>query len=985
MRATASMREARQSAADAAMRLRGLPRHPAIIRLVDAAVAPAEVLVVTEHVSTLRARLYTRGLSFAEIATGVAAVAEGLEWLHSRCGLAYNNVCLDGIHVASPQPGGAGVRWVLGDFAYCCSADAWDECRTNMAFQSVVAPEDCISQTGAPVCARDVYALGCLVDQLIAALSAGHAAPGCTAEDCSLAARAAELREELMPKIVELAKTGELNLCHVNVADLHATTSGGSSVQTPHTVSREPSRPRPAEAAPQPPPPRAAAAVPPPPPPPAPAECASEATGATVGTLADPGATFGAVPPLPDPAAPPRAASPAAAAGGKRKGGIGMLDDDSDEDDFGGDDDGGVVRGYQEHSMPAPPPAPHDGRECSAGNAQVHIHDLGDEEGEEYEEGYDEEYEEGEYEEGEYEEGEEGDECGDTDQFTTDGHYRVGSQDHIQRHAEPDREAAYGTPSESGFQVSSFAVAAASHRVVDSGLGALLNEVAGEITWLDDDLLPDVLGFVTKSPGVRPLNAGEELCIWALSAQHRSPSQRPPLSALSAKGRLAASIPLVRAVRFLRADPFRARDDVRQEGYAAVETCLGGGAAYCDCIDWLVPHLLRAEPFVDPAADRLYHLLLRSDGGGHLSPAPSPRSPGAAGATGASLRPGALVAVSGLRKAPELNGQQGRVVGFDEAAGRWGVRLETGESRAFRPENLEVLEAAADPGGTPSPSAPAEPLQQRGALRPADHARLLAPFLQAILQDREDGALRAALLRRLPLCATSFSAPTLLQEVIPQVALCVGDSDDVLCAAACKASGACAAALFGALCRAGGEASPKALQKQEAAAAKQVHEQLCVPICRLAASPQEPPLIRVAAAAGLLSLWAAERCPSRGTCLHGVQTALHDTSPQVRAGVLEELSRALELSAFTAREIVGLVVPLVTPLTLSKREAVRAAALQVLARVASTLRSVPPDQRAGAYPPRDLPAPATAAQPLKEPKRGAEPFVRKRHFHSIAA
>ena len=53
------------------------------------------------------------------------------------------------------------------------------------------------------------------------------------------------------------------------------------------------------------------------------------------------------------------------------------------------------------------------------------------------------------------------------------------------------------------------------------------------------------------------------------------------------------------------------------------------------------------------------------------------------------------VAITGLKGRPELNGQNGRVVSWDAAKGRCGVRLSSGESVSLKPVNLEP--AASEP------------------------------------------------------------------------------------------------------------------------------------------------------------------------------------------------------------------------------------------------------------------------------------------------
>lgn len=60
-----------------------------------------------------------------------------------------------------------------------------------------------------------------------------------------------------------------------------------------------------------------------------------------------------------------------------------------------------------------------------------------------------------------------------------------------------------------------------------------------------------------------------------------------------------------------------------------------------------------------------------------------------------SLIPGAYIQVCGLKARPELNGQQGQLVDWDEADERWRVRMDDGSGKMFKQENLTSLEAPA--------------------------------------------------------------------------------------------------------------------------------------------------------------------------------------------------------------------------------------------------------------------------------------------------
>jgi len=67
----------------------------------------------------------------------------------------------------------------------------------------------------------------------------------------------------------------------------------------------------------------------------------------------------------------------------------------------------------------------------------------------------------------------------------------------------------------------------------------------------------------------------------------------------------------------------------------------------------------------------------------------------------ASLAPGARVRIHGLQTAQEMNGQFGRVSNFDEGKSRWKVKLDSGSSKMFRENNLEVVEMPVPPRAPP--------------------------------------------------------------------------------------------------------------------------------------------------------------------------------------------------------------------------------------------------------------------------------------------
>eukprot|EP01065_Artemidia_motanka_P046724 TRINITY_DN7151_c0_g3_i1.p1 TRINITY_DN7151_c0_g3~~TRINITY_DN7151_c0_g3_i1.p1 ORF type:complete len:1065 (+),score=289.28 TRINITY_DN7151_c0_g3_i1:266-3196(+) len=920
-------------AVDAVECLRGLPAHPSIIRLLEARHTTGQVTLLTESASTLRARLYDRGLTLSEMCTGLAAIARALFWLHREYRRAFNNVTLDGIYVVD-RPG-EGVSWVLGDFAFCTPSDAWETCRTSMAFQGVVAPEDCIEIPGSRplLCGRDVYGLGCLMDQLLSALAEGHVAPGCSQDELAEIRRAAELRVSLLPQIVEIVPVRELSFCQVSIrAPSTMTTS------TPQTVTKKfresvemrqsapvsqnqsvsAMMPTPTAAQPCLPSPKAGSVA-----------AGSSLPGADQGApeLAAPSASR--PPPAPPPPPPPAAASTASAASPKpRKGGIGMLDDDDDDDDGG--EAGDWVGGYGEHMMPPPqqltcsePPPPSDGAE-----------------------------EEEEYEEEEY----------DSDgEYTTEGHYVVDGLPPPVPHVVEDPSGTMMSSSSQAFQASSFAVAAARNRVMDSGLGglgALLDEVAGEIDWLDDDALPEELSLVTGIPDNRPLGIGEELCLWSLAAQHRNPHLRSPLSALW-EGRHLQAVTLVRAVHRLRAQ-LPASAQGRRECYEFVAAALTR-VAHCDAVEWLVPALLGGQIWSDDCADSILPLVLRPA-------AESAANTPAATPTASAVHEGAFVEVHGLQKAPELNGQRGTVDSFDAEAGRWNVILESGEQRGFRPGNLRLIQ----PEAGPPPGAP----RSDGILLAQEYEAIVAPFLRSCLRRKDDAPRWAALLRRMQLCAPAFEASELVQELLPSTTASAADSNDRVCAAACEASGALVGAIRGLQVKVLSH-SPKAFAKQEAVVSKLLSE-LGVAVCKVAIAPHESVQLRAAAAAGLLGMLGAdcgETAAQAGglttVCLHGLCTVLHATASALRVAVLNSIGEAMKSRVLRPKEAVGLLVPLLTPLTLATDSDVRAAAVASLSQTVAMLRSA--GTRGHAYPPKGLPVPqlllSSVPKSLREPLR----------------
>merc|ERR1711920_981044 len=61
-----------------------------------------------------------------------------------------------------------------------------------------------------------------------------------------------------------------------------------------------------------------------------------------------------------------------------------------------------------------------------------------------------------------------------------------------------------------------------------------------------------------------------------------------------------------------------------------------------------------------------------------------------------ALSPGSRVEVCGL-KLPELNGQQGQVVHWDEQIERWKVRMDDGTGKMFKRDNLAKVAVSSPP------------------------------------------------------------------------------------------------------------------------------------------------------------------------------------------------------------------------------------------------------------------------------------------------
>lgn len=69
-----------------------------------------------------------------------------------------------------------------------------------------------------------------------------------------------------------------------------------------------------------------------------------------------------------------------------------------------------------------------------------------------------------------------------------------------------------------------------------------------------------------------------------------------------------------------------------------------------------------------------------------------------------ALCPGHRVRISGLQAQPTLNGQEGVLVEFDDALGRWKVAMEDGSGKALKPQHLQLVMDEQDPATLEGPA-----------------------------------------------------------------------------------------------------------------------------------------------------------------------------------------------------------------------------------------------------------------------------------------
>jgi len=77
-----------------------------------------------------------------------------------------------------------------------------------------------------------------------------------------------------------------------------------------------------------------------------------------------------------------------------------------------------------------------------------------------------------------------------------------------------------------------------------------------------------------------------------------------------------------------------------------------------------------------------------------------------------SFRPGDNVTLMGLKASAHLNGERVRLERFDIGSGRWEVRLNDGDAKAIKPENLEATATAQDDVWVPPKSPELNPQQE---------------------------------------------------------------------------------------------------------------------------------------------------------------------------------------------------------------------------------------------------------------------------------
>ncbi|KAJ9465740.1 hypothetical protein DIPPA_07172 [Diplonema papillatum] len=475
-------------------------------------------------------------------------------------------------------------------------------------------------------------------------------------------------------------------------------------------------------------------------------------------------------------------------------------------------------------------------------------------------------------------------------------------------------------------------------QLADRGLEALLGELASAIEWVQQDALPKI-PLICRRPSIHPLNVVEEVLIWALSAMHRSPPQRPLLSSL-VEGRFLSDVPLVRAVQFLVEDRHTmVSHEERAEMYDVVLDCFDS-CLYTDLVDLLVPLLCNRSVFVDEASDAVYVRLLQprksNDAPRHTSPVMQKHTEKDELYL---FSEGDVVLADGLKNVAELNGCEGLVAGFDYEEGRVLVMFDeaTSNQRALKPGNLTIVEKNMDTTKSPSPRMPTRgdiTIATSGILCPGDYQKLVVPFLRSAVADRTDAQLRGAILRRAKYFVATFDN----SAIMPEVANCLQDTSqpEALRIHACRAV-------------------PALLRSMAMAPLKQVTP-LLTPLQKLALSSSkdhQPSPLRVAAATSLVSAWGTQ---ATAVAVAACASCLH--IPELAGPTVQAVQDLIIAGSIPCDEIVGIAVPLISPLTISPDKEVRGIARKTVAvAFAATAASGPPPGTSNT--PRILPSAAS--------------------------
>ena len=158
----AGLRDVSTCSEEAWVRHRTL-RHPFVLPFLSGGkTASGNIQLITQPAVPLRHHIKDKQLSCDELAFGIFTIAKALSWLHADCGIAYNNVTLDGIFVTQDP-----VRWVLGDFSFSCSKGAIDLNQHCMSLQSLTAPEDVYKSAKPDLSTRDIYGLGLIIHHIV--------------------------------------------------------------------------------------------------------------------------------------------------------------------------------------------------------------------------------------------------------------------------------------------------------------------------------------------------------------------------------------------------------------------------------------------------------------------------------------------------------------------------------------------------------------------------------------------------------------------------------------------------------------------------------------------------------------------------------------------------------------------------------------------------------------------------------------------------